>query len=129
MKNSHGSQSYRSLIIACVALVTFASLAWNSSARSTSTSTSVNVVNNSNRSIRNVYISHVDQDDWSDNQLGGATISAGQSYNLSISACDQSQVKVIGEDDEGCFVSTVVSCGASSTWTITAETARDCGQY
>ena len=127
MTNSYGSRGARSLIITCVALVALASLAWSSNARSMSTPTSVNIVNNSGRLIRNIYLSSVDQDDWTANQLGSATISTGQSYNLNISACDQSQIKVIGEDADGCFVSTVVNCGDSSTWTITSETARDCG--
>ena len=90
--------------------------------------TSVNIVNNSTGEIRNVYLSHVESDDWTANQLAnGTTIGAGQSYNLSNVVCDQEQVKLIGEDQDGCFLSTVVSCGSSSTWTITNDTARDCG--
>jgi hypothetical protein len=89
----------------------------------------VAIVNNSSREIRNVYLSHVDADDWSGDQLSkDATIPPGQSYNLSNLACDQQQVKVIGEDQDGCFLSTVVTCGTSSTWTVTNDTARDCGQ-
>ena len=91
--------------------------------------TSVNIVNTSNKEIRNVYLSHVNADDWSANQLAnGATIPSGQSYSLSNVACDSQQVKVIAEDADGCFVSTVVSCGDSATWTITNDTSRDCGQ-
>ena len=93
-----------------------------------STSTSVNIVNNSNRTIRNVYLSHVGVDDWGGNQLGGTSISPGQSFTLSNITCDQQQIKVIGEDQDGCFLSTVVACGDSSTWTITNTTAADCGQ-
>jgi hypothetical protein len=89
--------------------------------------TSVNIVNNSNNEIRNVYLSPVNADDWSSNQLSnGAAIAPGHSYNLNV-ACDQQQVKVIGEDQDGCFLSTVVTCGSTSTWTITNETAKDCG--
>jgi hypothetical protein len=88
--------------------------------------TSVNIANNSNREVRNVYLSHVDADDWGANQLGDATIPAGQSMNLNV-ACDQQQVKVIAEDSEGCFISTVLTCGSSTTWTITNYSARDCG--
>ncbi len=124
MKNSRSKRnSYR---LAIFPLFLFA-LAALSSAR-TPVATSVNIVNNSNREIRNVYLSHVNADDWSDNQLSnGASIAAGQSYNLSNLACDQEQVKVIGEDQDGCFLSTTVNCGQSATWTITNDTARDCG--
>lgn len=126
MKNSDGTRNPRVLIIICVALLAVASVPLLSSARTQATS--VNIVNNSNRQIRNVYLSHVGVDDWSGDQLSnGATIAPGQSFTLDNLACDQQQVKVIGEDQDGCFASTVVSCGDSATWTITSDTARDCG--
>lgn len=125
MTSSASTRRTRSLIITCVALFVLASLPLLSSARSTSTS--VNIVNDSSRELRNVYLSHVDEDDWSGNQLGNQTISAGQSFSLSVSPCDGQQMKVIGEDQDGCFVSTAVNCGESSTWTITNSTSRDCG--
>lgn len=124
MRNSDGMPNRRSLIIICVALFAFASLPLLSTARTPSTS--VNIVNNSNREIRNVYLAHVDSDDWSVNQLGNTTIAQGQSFTINNLACDQ-QVKVIGEDQDGCFLSTVVACGDNATWTITNDTARDCG--
>jgi len=127
MKNSHSKRSLYRLAILSLSLFALFALAALSSAR-TPTTTSANIVNNSSREIRNVYLSHVNADDWSDNQLGnGATIAPGQSYNLSNVACDQQQVKVIAEDADGCFLSTVVNCSDSATWTITNDTARDCG--
>jgi hypothetical protein len=122
MKNSRHKGILRCLVVFCVALFSLAAL---SSARTPATS--VNIVNNSNREIRNVYLSHVNVDDWGGNQLGDAVISPGQSFNLGNVACDQQQVKVIAEDQDGCFSSTVVNCGASATWTFTNDTARDCG--
>jgi hypothetical protein len=91
------------------------------------TSTSVNIVNNSNRQISEVYLSSVSSDDWSSDQLGDAAIAPGASFNLTNVACDQQQVKVIAEDQDGCFLSKVVTCGENSTWTITNDTARNCG--
>lgn len=125
MRNSDGMRNTRGLIIVCVALVAIASAPLLSSARPPTTS--VNIVNNSSKDIRNVYLSHVNVDDWSGNQLGDTIISAGQSFALSNVACDQQQVKVIAEDQDGCFASTVVNCGDSATWTITNSTPRDCG--
>ena len=90
-------------------------------------STSVNIVNNSNRSIRYVYLSHVNADDWSADQLHGNTIGPGQSFSMTI-ACDSSEIKLVGEDADGCFLTGVVSCGGSATWTITSSTPADCGQ-
>ena len=125
MKNSHISRNFYRLVILGVALCALAVL---SNAGTAATATSVSIVNNSSREIRNVYLSHVNLDDWSGNQLSNnATIPAGQSYSLSDIACDQQQVKVIAEDADGCFLSTVVTCGDSATWTITNDTARDCG--
>ena len=126
MKTSDSMSTPRSLIIIWMALFAFAALPLLSSARSPSTS--VNIVNNSSREIRNVYLSHVDVDDWSNDQLSaGATIAPGQSYNLGDVACDQQQVKVIAEDQDGCFASTLLTCGSSTSWTITNDTPRDCG--
>ena len=114
----------RSFII-LVALLTLAAMPLMSSARTAATS--VNIVNNSSREISNVYLSHVNANDWSANQLGNATIPAGQSFTLNNVACDQQQVRVIAEDVDGCFLYTVVDCGDSAVWTITNATARDCG--
>lgn len=125
MRNSGGRRNPRGLIIICVILFAGAALPLLSSARSPSTS--VNIVNNSNRMIRNVYLSHVDRDDWSGNQLGNATIGPGQSFALNNISCDQQQVKVVGEDQDGCFLSTVVACGDNVTWTITNDSPADCG--
>jgi hypothetical protein len=122
MKNSRTNRNLCRLVILCIALFAVAVL---SSARTATTS--VNIVNNSNKEVRNVYLSHVNADDWGANQLGDATILPGQSFNLNNVTCDQQQVKVIGEDTDGCFVSTIVDCGSSPTWTITNDTTRDCG--
>ena len=123
MKHSLAKRTLCRLVILCVGVCSLAAL---SIARTQSTS--VNIVNNSSREIRNVYLSHVNVDDWGGDQLSeGATIAPGQSFNLSNVACDQEQVKVIAEDLDGCFLSTVVNRGDSSTWTITSDTARDCG--
>lgn len=125
MKNSDGRRNPFGLIIVCVALLAVVALPMLSSARTQTTA--VTIVNLSTKEIRNVYLSHVNSDDWGDNQLDHATISPGQSFILSNVACDQQQVNVIAEDQDGCFLSTVVNCGDNATWTITNLTARDCG--
>ena len=125
MKGSDGSRNPRSLIITCVSVLVVALTPLLSSARTQTTS--VNIVNSSSRDIVHVYLSHVNVDDWSGNQLGDATIGPGQSFSLANVPCDQQQVKVIAEDQDGCFLSMVVNCGDSTTWTVTNDTARDCG--
>lgn len=126
MRNSHAKLNPRRLIIVCIALSALTALPLISSARSAN-STSINIVNNSSRQIRNVYLSRVDVDDWGANQLTNA-IAAGQSVTISNFSCDTQEIKVIGEDQDGCFLSAVVACGTGSTWTITNDTAADCGQ-
>ena len=124
MKNSHNSHSLRRLLIFLVAFGVLAAVPLLSGA---TLATSVNIVNNSSRAIGHVYLSHVNADDWTGDQLNNSSIAPGQSYTLNNVACDQQQVRVIGEDADGCFVSVVVNCGENATWTVTNETARDCG--
>ena len=124
MKNSRSKLSLYRLAILSLSLFALAAL----SSAMTPMATSVNIVNNSSREIRSVYLSHVNADDWTGNQLSnGAVIAPGQSYNLSNIACDQQQVKVIAEDQDGCFLSTIVNCGDNASWTVTNATTRDCG--
>jgi hypothetical protein len=124
MKNSHTMRNLRRFVISCIALSALTALPLLSSARSTN---SVNIINNSGRTIRYVYFSSVGVDDWTGDQLGGNGISPSQSATVNFS-CNQQQIKVIGEDQDGCFLSTVVACGANATWTITNNSAADCGQ-
>jgi hypothetical protein len=88
---------------------------------------SITVVNNSSRAISHVYLSHTNSDDWSDDQLNDSAIAAGQSRTIGNINWDQSQVKVVAENADGCFLSTVVDSGGSVTWTITDSTAANCG--
>ena len=94
----------------------------------TPVTTSITVVNNSSREIRHVYLSPTNQDNWGPDQLYGASIgSGGGSYTLSNVSCEQANIKVITEDQNGCFLYQVVACGQSSTWTITNNATPDCG--
>lgn len=125
MRNSDRMHNHRGLIVIFVALFAFAMLPLLTTARSLTGT--INIVNNSSREIRHVYLSHVNSDDWGDNQLGETTIAAGQSATISNFTCDQGQIKVIAEDQDGCFLSLIVTCSDNTTWTITDDTARDCG--
>lgn len=90
--------------------------------------TSITITNNSGREIRHVYLSAPDQNNWGSDQLGTLVISAnGGSVTISNVSCGGASIKVIAEDQEGCFSYQVVSCSEGATWTITNDTARDCG--
>lgn len=89
--------------------------------------TAITIVNNSGREVRHVFLSAPDSNNWSADQLGSSVISAnGGSVTINAS-CDGPSIKVIAEDQDGCFSYQVVSCSENATWTITNSTARDCG--
>lgn len=128
MTNSQAKPGRRAsrLFVLVAAICAFAALPLLSSARARTAS--INVVNNSSREIIHVYLSPANSDDWGPNQLAdSATIASGQSFTVSNVACDQPQIKVVAEDTNGCFLSTVVTCGDAATWTITNDTVANCG--
>lgn len=89
--------------------------------------TAITIVNNSGREVRHVFLSAPDSNNWSADQLGTSVISAnGGSVTINAS-CDGPSIKVIAEDQDGCFSYQVVSCSENATWTITNSTSRDCG--
>lgn len=91
-------------------------------------STAITIVNNSSREIRHVYLSAPDQNNWGADQLGSSAIAPnGGSVTISNVSCGGSSIKVITEDQDGCFIYKVVTCSDSVTWTITNSDSRDCG--
>ena len=90
--------------------------------------TAITITNNSNREIKHVFLSAPDQNNWGPDQLGSSVIAPnGGSVTLGNVSCDGPSIKVIAEDQEGCFTYQVVSCSENASWTITNESARDCG--
>ena len=94
--------------------------------KASSPSASVTVVNSSNWVIHHIYTTAPDSNDWSGDQLNNASLNPGQSVTISPS-CSGAQVKVITEDQNGCFLSQVVSCASSASWTIDNNATPDCG--
>jgi hypothetical protein len=88
--------------------------------------TTVTLTNNSGLAIRNLYLSAADNNNWGANQLGGTVINPGGVYTLNVS-WDRPTVKLIAEDEDGCFLTTTVDATANTTWNITGESSRDCG--
>ena len=86
----------------------------------------ISVVNNGGSEIRHIYLSPADNDNWGPDQLNETVISPGATRNLDVS-WDQSTVKLVAEDQDGCFLSTTVAATGSPVWTITSDTSRDCG--
>lgn len=90
-----------------------------------SPTTTVTIVNNSSKEIRHVYLSATTDNNWGSDQLNSSAIAIGGSHALSLSC--GGNIKVIAEDEDGCFYYEVVSCSEDSTWTINSNSARDCG--
>lgn len=90
--------------------------------------TAITIVNNSSREIRHVFLSAPDSNNWGSDQLVNSVIAPnGGSFTISNASCSGSSIKVIAEDQDGCFSYQVVSCSENATWTITSGTTRDCG--
>lgn len=128
MRNS-SKHKLRGLFWSVVILVALSSVAAVVAKRAGRTpSISITISNNSsNLEIRHVYLSHTDQDDWSGDQLGETPIAPGRSTTLNNVSCDQAEIKVIGEDQNGCFLYQIVACGGNATWTIANNATPDCG--
>jgi hypothetical protein len=86
----------------------------------------IRVVNNSGWEIRNLYLAPANTDNWGSDQLDGTPISPGVTRTLNVS-WDQSAIKLIGEDEDGCFLTTTVEASGELEWTITGDSARNCG--
>jgi hypothetical protein len=86
----------------------------------------ITVNNNSSREIRHFYLSPADNDSWGPDQLNNSTIGSGSSRQLNVS-WEQSTVKLIAEDQDGCFLQTTVEASGNPVWTIDNNTSRNCG--
>jgi len=118
------SRIYFRLLMLAAVLSTLAALTPLSSA--TAPPLTISVVNNSGWEIRRFYLSPANNDNWGPDQLNGSSISPGATRNLNVS-WDQSAVKLVAEDQDGCFLSTTVEASGSPVWTIASDAARNCG--
>ena len=111
------------VLLLVTAISSLAALAPRSSAMPTFT---VTLVNQSSREIRRFYLSPVDNNNWGPDLLNESAINSGETRTLQVS-WDQSNVKLIAEDQDGCFMNTTVEAAGNPVWTITNETSRNCG--
>jgi hypothetical protein len=85
----------------------------------------ISVVNNSAKEIRHLFLASAGSDNWGDDQLSGV-ITAGTSRNITAD-WNESTVKIVAEDEDGCFLTTTLDAAGSPSWTITSSTPRNCG--
>ena len=116
------------LVCSLVVVSALSSFAVAAAKRTSQTlSCDVTITNNSTLEIRHVYLAHTDQNDWSKDQLNASSISPGGSRTLSNISWDRPTVKLIAEDQNGCFFYQAVSSEENSTWTISSNATPDCG--
>lgn len=113
-------------VLIAIAVTPFMSRAEELETEAVLPTTTVTIVNNTSTEIRHVYLSATTDNNWGPDQLNSASIAIGGSSTLNV-ACGSSEIKVIAEDEDGCFYYEVVSCSEDSTWTINNNSARDCG--
>lgn len=92
-----------------------------------SSATSISVVNNSSGEIRHLYLSPANSDNWGSDLLNETSITSGGSFTIADASCNEASIKVVAENQDGCFYYKTVSCGVASTWTITNDSTPDCG--
>lgn len=119
---SHRSSVRLMIFVAAICILGLTALRSEASAPSAT----VTINNNSSWEIRAIYLSAVDNDNWGDDQLSGSVIAPGGSYSLNLS-WGQPTVKIVAEDNEGCFISTTADATSNSSWTISSGSARNCG--
>jgi len=93
--------------------------------RATAPTLSLSVVNNSQKEIRHLFLSSAASDNWGDDLLS-ASIAAGGSSSVNAD-WGESTVKVVAEDEDGCFLTTTLNTAGTPSWTITNDTPRNCG--
>jgi hypothetical protein len=88
----------------------------------------ISVTNSSSREIHHLYLSPTDQNKWGPDLLDGTVVKNGESFTIADAACTGNEIKIIAEDQQGCFVYGVISCAQATTaWTMTNEMPVDCG--
>lgn len=114
-------------VLALVALSVTMLASITAISRARTATLNVTVVNNTSGDIRHLFLSPPDSNLWSSDQLNDSAITPGHSSTVSNVTCDQANIRLIAEDQDGCFIYQVVSCSSDTSWTVTNEMARDCG--
>jgi hypothetical protein len=87
----------------------------------------VEIRNDSQWSIFNLYLSSVDTEEWGPDQLGEEAIAAGGgTFTLSDIPCDAYDVKLVDEDGDECIVNAIALCADKGKWVITDEPLLAC---
>jgi hypothetical protein len=86
---------------------------------------SLSVANNSQKEIRHLFLASAGTDNWGDDLIS-EPITAGTSRSINAS-WNEATVKIVVEDEDGCFLNTTLDAAGTPNWTITSSTPRNCG--
>jgi hypothetical protein len=87
----------------------------------------VTVQNKSSVTIRHLYLTPQDSDDWGPDQLGDNVLEAKKgAFKLTDIPCDVYDVRLIDDDGNECVVEEIDICGARETWTINDKDLKAC---
>ncbi len=113
----------RSVVKGVLALAVFVGVASSMEAQK---KTTVTVVNQSDWTIVEMYLSPVDEEEWGPDQLADHVIEPGASFKLSGIPCGTWDVRLVDEDEDECVVEGVDICANKETWTITSKDLLRC---
>lgn len=113
-------------VSALIVLVVMAGMAVLAVARPRPAMT-ITISNNSQMQIRYLYLAPGNPDDWGPNQMGESGLAPGGSFTLNNVSCAGSSIRVILEDQNGCFFYHSISCAETGSWSLTDSEAHDCG--
>jgi hypothetical protein len=86
----------------------------------------VDIRNDSDWAIHELYVSSVDDNDWGSDQLGREVIESGGSFKLHSIPCDDYDVRLVDEDGDVCVVGGVTLCAGRDIWQITNDDLLTC---
>jgi hypothetical protein len=87
----------------------------------------VTVQNRSATTIRHLYLTPQDSDDWGPDQLGDNLIEAKKgAFKLTDIPCGVYDVRLVDDDGNECVVEEVDICARRETWTINDKDLRAC---
>jgi hypothetical protein len=112
------SLAARAAFVLCV--LSFATSTWAGERTS-----KVKLVNSSDWTLEEMYLSSVDDDEWGPDQLGHHVIKPGETFTLSNIPCGVWDVKLVDEDGDECVVESVEVC-KSETWNVTSKDLLRC---
>ena len=86
----------------------------------------VTVINDSDWTLTEFYMSPTGIEEWGPDQLGDRKIPSGSQFTLTGVPCDSFDILLIDEDGDECVVEEVDLCANEATWHVTNDELLGC---